>query len=81
MILLRGGEDCKVGREENKGIKAVAGSDNNETERMAMNSSHIFTSQQGQRDLKSHTAVNLECSKTVRYTTKSGQIDGLHTEE
>lgn len=35
---------------------------NNETERTGLNSTHIFTSQQGQNDLESHTAVDLECT-------------------
>lgn len=50
------------------------GVNNNKIERTGMNASYIFTSQQGQRDLESPTAVNLECSQTVSYTTKSGHL-------
>lgn len=68
-------------KKSEKKIKGAAEWDNNEMERTRMKSSHIFTSQQGQYDLESHTAVNLECSKTVSYKTKSGQIDALNKVE
>lgn len=39
----------------------------------------MFTFQQGQYDLENPAAVNMKCSKTVSYTTKSGQLDVLNT--